>query len=388
MGVRAVENPKGIGEGWWVLVNHQAQRRARRCGPGKAAGKDAKVLAEKWRSLITLGRADEVFEKKTVTHQAPSAYPTLRDAVTEWVERQRASGQIRGATPTAYLGRLAKWCFAHALPDGRLLGDLPVDQVTREHLGAVVQTIKAAGKSKATVEHVRMPLKGFYREQCEMKVLPTNPAADLGFFVGKMKRGKGLHYFTSAECDQLLLAAQGSRWHTFVACALGPGARWGELVALTRDDVDAARVHIRQSWSPKARAVQPPKNGKARYVPTAPELAQVMKAQMETRTAEAWGELALVYPAESGGYQHDGHFGTAWRALLKRAGLPYRFFHACRHTFASHALKAGVRPELVQQWLGHSTLSLTLDTYRHFTPDHAADAAAAAKLGVILRGGR
>jgi integrase len=384
MGVRAIENAAGY-PGWSVFVNHQGRRKFQACGTGRSAGKDARALAEQWRSLITLGRADEVFAK-AVPHHAPSTYPKLKDAVEAWIERQRAAGEIRGATPTAYLGRLGRWCFAHALPDGRLLGDLPVDQITREHLGAVVHAIKAAGRGKATVEHVRMPLKGFYREQVELKVLPANPAADLGFFVGKMKRGKRVDYFSAAECDQVLRAAQGTRGSGFVAAALGTGARWGELAALTRDDVVDGRLHVRASWSPKARAVQPPRNGKGRYVPMAPELVELIQAQIETREAEGWGALALVFPAENGGHLHDGHFATAWRALLKRAGVPYRPFHSCRHTFASHALKAGVRPELVQQWLGHGTLSQTLDTYRHFIPDHAADAADAAKLGVILRG--
>lgn len=80
---------------------------------------------------------------------APSAFPRLREAVTAWIEQQERSGEIRGATPSAFLSRQRVWVFPHALPDGRLLRDVPVDQVTREQIGAVILAAKHAGKSRS-----------------------------------------------------------------------------------------------------------------------------------------------------------------------------------------------------------------------------------------------
>ena len=51
----------------------------------------------------------------------------------------------------------------------------------------------------------------------------------------------------------------------------------------------------------------------------------------------------------------------------------------------SHALTAGIRPDLVQRWLGHSSLVMPVGTYGQFIPGAGADAADAAKLGSILR---
>ena len=42
--------------------------------------------------------------------------------------------------------------------------------------------------------------------------------------------------------------------------------------------------------------------------------------------------------------------------------------HGLRHTAASLALAAGVHPKVVSERLGHSTVSLTLDTYSHAIP--------------------
>ena len=54
-----------------------------------------------------------------------------------------------------------------------------------------------------------------------------------------------------------------------------------------------------------------------------------------------------------------------WRPLLLKAGLPYRNFHATRHTFATWLLDAREDPRRVQQWLGHATLEQTIGTYSH-----------------------
>jgi integrase len=50
--------------------------------------------------------------------------------------------------------------------------------------------------------------------------------------------------------------------------------------------------------------------------------------------------------------------------------------HDLRHTRASLALAAGVHPKVVSDRLGHSTVSITLDTYSHAIPALQEDAAA------------
>jgi integrase len=200
-----------------------------------------------------------------------------------------------------------------------------------------------------------------------------------------MKRAPKRGIFSTEECRQLFRAAEGEGWWgAFLSMALGTGLRWGELAGLTRDDVDlkGPRVHVRQSWSPKANAVQDPKTGKGRVVPMSADLLAIMKAHMETRSAEGWGPQSLVFPGEN--RRHMRHFHGRWVAFLKRARVEHRPFHCCRHSFASHALKAGVRPENVQRWLGHATLSMTIDTYREYIADHESDARDVERLGEIL----
>ncbi len=57
-----------------------------------------------------------------------------------------------------------------------------------------------------------------------------------------------------------------------------------------------------------------------------------------------------------------------WAKLVKRTGLEGIRFHDARHTHASLMLKQGVHPKVVQERLGHATISTTLDLYSHVAP--------------------
>lgn len=76
---------------------------------------------------------------------------------------------------------------------------------------------------------------------------------------------------------------------------------------------------------------------------------------------------------------HDLVFTNVIRAsyapLLKRAGVPRVKFHALRHSAATLLLSRGIRPKIVAEMLGHSTISMTLDIYSHVTLDMQHEAA-------------
>jgi len=58
----------------------------------------------------------------------------------------------------------------------------------------------------------------------------------------------------------------------------------------------------------------------------------------------------------------------SFRLILAKAGLPIIRFHDLRHSAASLLLSLGVHAKIVQELLGHSQISLTLDTYSHVLP--------------------
>ena len=56
-------------------------------------------------------------------------------------------------------------------------------------------------------------------------------------------------------------------------------------------------------------------------------------------------------------------------ALTKALQMPPLTFHGLRHAFATMALQAGMNPKVVSEALGHSSVTITLDTYSHVLPN-------------------
>ena len=66
--------------------------------------------------------------------------------------------------------------------------------------------------------------------------------------------------------------------------------------------------------------------------------------------------------------------------------MPAIRFHDLRHTSATLLLSAGVHPKIVQERLGHSQISVTLDTYSHVLPTMQLEAAG--KLNQMMKATR
>ncbi len=73
-----------------------------------------------------------------------------------------------------------------------------------------------------------------------------------------------------------------------------------------------------------------------------------------------------------------------FRVIAERAGLPRIRFHDLRHSHATHLLKQGVHPKVVQERIGHSSPAFTMAVYSHVLPgmqEEAAQRLAARLLG-------
>ena len=99
---------------------------------------------------------------------------------------------------------------------------------------------------------------------------------------------------------------------------------------------------------------------------------------------ERWVDLDLVFPSERGTLADGPNITHRFHKLLQRAGLPSMRFHDLRHACASLLLVQGVHLRVVMETLGHSQISLTMDTYSHVIP--ALQREAADRMEAVLAG--
>jgi integrase len=86
------------------------------------------------------------------------------------------------------------------------------------------------------------------------------------------------------------------------------------------------------------------------------------------RKGDAWREHGLVFPSAVGTPLTPRNLVRRFQELLRRAGLPARRFHDLRHTAASLMFERGLEATTVQRVLGHSSITITNDTYLHLMP--------------------
>ena len=193
---------------------------------------------------------------------------------------------------------------------------------------------------------------------------------------------KEFRVLDAAEAKQLIEVASGDRLEALLVLAICTGMRQGELLGLQWRDVDFDRgvVTVRRQLSesgvdgPELAELKTEKSRRSIALPASAVAS--LRMHRERYGAEPL-PTALVFTADRGGPVHKRNLLRRWfYPLLKRAGLPKVRFHDLRHTHASLLLAEGVHPKVVQERLGHSQVSVTLDVYSHVAPSLQVEAAA------------
>ena len=69
-------------------------------------------------------------------------------------------------------------------------------------------------------------------------------------------------------------------------------------------------------------------------------------------------------PYKNGGLVETSQVNCFFKRICKKAGIDANFGqHSLRHTFATRCIEAGIQPVVLQRWLGHTDIHMTLDTY-------------------------
>ena len=325
-----------------------------------------------------------------------SVWRRLRDELPEFIATMTARGDWTGSTPINYARRLKTFVYDFPLADGRKLGDLPVDQVTAQQIGAVLDIIRARqadgspGKSLAVQYQIRSPLVAYYRELRTKKgFIGLNPAENLKAYMSKppskrARQGK-TDYFRQEEAPALFQTCE-ALWPdrlAFIGVSVLAGLRYGEAAALEVGDLDFRHelIHVRRSFSDKTGAVKDVKDHEDRFVPMgalSPRLAGWLTDHLERVKLEGqvqrWslGQRRLVFPNTKGRITYHSTFlEHIWQPLLAKAGLAYRKPHAMRHTFGTWCAEGNpstgvplVPIHQLRDWMGHASVEET-ERYLH-----------------------
>jgi integrase len=317
---------------------------------------------------------------------------TLAVFLPEWLGSMRAT--VRPSTWAAYK-MLAE---VHIIP---ALGSVPLQRLTAAQLNALYADLLEKGRcdgkgglSPRSVAYVHATIRKALAEAVGWQYLTRN-VADQATPPRQQANGD-LRTWSAEELRAFLAHVEGDRLYGAYVLAATTGLRRGELLGLRWRDLDlgAGRLSVTQTLVSVNYAVSfstPKTAAGRRSVALDPATVAALKAHRKRLLEErlslglgAPGPDDVVFAALDGSPLHPGQFSDRFDRLVKGAGVPRIRFHDLRHTHATLALRAGVHPKVVSDRLGHSMISVTLDTYSHAIP--AMQEEAAAKVAALVFG--
>jgi integrase len=267
----------------------------------------------------------------------------------------------------------------HILP---VLGHVRLQKLTPRHIQELYGRDLNEGYAPETIRGVHRMLHKALSDAVQWSWVATN-ACD------KVKQPGPVRYETNPltleQAKTLMETAKGSRLEALLTLAVTTGMRRGEILALRWSDIDFGErsLQVRRTVNRAGKyglLENAPKTEKSKRRIMLPQF--VLDVLIEHRARQdairlkadlTWQDHNLVFSTDAGNFVEGANLDRRFKRLLKEAGLPDMRFHDLRHSAATILLGRGVHPKLVQELLGHSQMSITMDRYSHVLPSMQRD---------------
>ncbi len=300
----------------------------------------------------------------------------LSTFMNSWLEAIRPS--IRSSTYASYEG-VAR---LHIVPT---LGKIALDKLTVEHVAALIRKKQADERlSSRSVRYVLLVLRNALNKAVRWGTIGRNVAALID---APRVAQKDVRVLSPEETSRLLVAAKNDPLESLVVLAVSTGARMGEALAIKWTDIDLDRRQMRidktlQRVAGRGLVLSETKTKRSRRTVILPVIAaealrrrRVEQREQRRGTGHEWHDEGFVFTSATGRPLDSRNVQRGFRRIVRKAKLPRMRFHDLRHSCASLLLAQGVAPRVVMETLGHSRISVTMDTYTHVMPALQREAA-------------
>ncbi|MGI8610504.1 MAG: tyrosine-type recombinase/integrase [Candidatus Dormibacteria bacterium] len=309
--------------------------------------------------------------------------------VAEWLDKWLEGVKVKPRTRASYVlncqGRIVPVLGATKLSD---LTPAMLEKFYRELETMRVPRTKRStdpGKEEKplnyrTVDQARAVLSTALNAAIRAGLLRANPVASAPYD----PPDGGTETYTvnildESELKDLRRANEGNRWGPLWTFLAFTGLRLGEALALEWRAVDLKGDSVTvvatvgrvtgeglKRGTPKTRLSK-------RTVPLPTPAKEALERQRVVSPPPKTPSRGphLVFPAGNGGYQDPGGMSRSFSAAKQRAGLPPKVrIHDLRHTFGALLISKNTPPKVVQELMGHASITTTMDIYGHLYTGH------------------
>ena len=221
-----------------------------------------------------------------------------------------------------------------------------------------------------TLLHYYNLINLMFEQAVQWKLLDTNPNNS----IPRPKKEKHLAKCYDLEQIQILLNGLSNeclKYQALIMLALDSGARRSEILALTWNDIDFDTnvLTINKSLDViKGQFIEKTtkNNSSTRQLVLTDKTISILKAyQEEIKKTNTWKAENKLFLAKSGKPMYPTTCGKIFQKVAVKYGLPKINFHSLRHSSASLQIALGVHTKLIQERLGHSSMTVTTSIYSH-----------------------
>ena len=304
---------------------------------------------------------------------AQSPKGNLGDYLKRWLNEYASTN----LSPTTYTGY--EYIIRYHITPA--IGGVALKNLKPEILQNYYASKVKSGLSSTSVRHHHTLLHKALKQACRWGLISRNPA-DADMVTAPRNARPEMHTLTNEQIADVLRKATTDTYHCLFYLALQTGLRRGELLGLRWTDInlDFAELSVMRSavQCPGGEIIfkTPKTKRSSRPVALSPQTCIVLRRYLDNRMAvrsrldknAKWPKDALVFSQLNGDPLKGNTVWKAWNTMLKRMGITGVRFHDIRHTMATLMLSAGIHPKIVQERLGHASISTTLDLYSHVAP--------------------
>lgn len=244
------------------------------------------------------------------------------------------------------------------------LADTELDKISPVHIQRCIDGMVNGGLGSSTIKAHTTRLRTIFKNAISpYRVIVENPVSDLK--IPEKKENAKIKALNISDLEKLLSGIKNHRYYLMSLLASKCGLRLGEIIGLTKDDIDYKKeqININKQWKRRKDGSwgfgSLKSKSSYRIVPAPPSVLQALKEYSKISPASIDKRF---FP-----YSHSGGINSYIAKQYKDLGYDITI-HDLRHTFASLLIANGTDFRTAAQILGH-TPEETIRTYSHVTSD-------------------
>ena len=304
---------------------------------------------------------------------------TMKELLEEWLKYSKDIW-----SPKTYIAN-AHWCEII----NKSIGHIRLQDINVKILEDFYKELREnTTYSDKTIQHFYTIITTSLKKAIIWGYIVNNPNS----FIEKPKvRKKEIQCYSPEEVEKLLECIKNEclKYQAMIYLAIDSGARRGEIVGLTWNDVDLKKqtLNINKSVQYTKELGIFEKTTKTqtsdRIIYLSNKTIEILKAyqkeQLENKLklGSKWENSKRIFTTIVGGDMHPDTPSQILEKIIKKYNLKRISFHGLRHTSISLQISSGIQAQIISKRAGHSSVSTTHSVYSHFFDNEFKEVASA-----------